>query len=175
MAIKIIMVLLLLTLGDNGTPPITPKVIERPTEPIIRVVQAELIQPTKEYMPVCDTSSFASYMDYRTITNTASQQYKLQQIADTNSKGYRQVGDRVMIAIHSRYGSVGDYLTITFIDGSKVDVIIGDIKAGTDCSHYVNENESSVIEVIVDTTAIAERQLGKIVEYSKIVKTIEKE
>lgn len=175
MALKIISVLLLLVLGSNDTTlTITPKEEEPPPKAIKRAVASEIEVVELESTPVCDTSaSFASYMDFRAITRHT--QYDLQQVAITNEKGYREIDGRIMIAIHSQYGSVGDKLKITFSDDSQVNVIIGDIKANTDCSHYVNENEQSIIEVIVDTTIITDRRLGKIKEYSKTINKIEKE
>ena len=177
MVIKIMVVLLLLTVGDNGaTLAITPKEEEHPLEALKRPITPELEPITTKDMPVCNVNSrFASYMSYKAITNQSSKQYELQQIASTNIKGYRELEDRVMIAMHSQYGSVGDKLVITFNDGSTVNVILGDIKANTDCSHYVNENESSIIEVIVDVSIITDKHLGKIAEYSKPIIKIEKE
>lgn len=180
MVIKIMVVLLLLAVGDNGTTlAITPKEEELPLEVLKTPITTELEQlapSNKQELEVCNiNSSFASYMSYKAITNQSSKQYELQQIASTNIKGYRELEDRVMIAMHSQYGSVGDKLVITFNDGSTVNVILGDIKANTDCSHYVNENESSIIEVIVDVSIITDKHLGKIAEYSKPIIKIEKE
>lgn len=128
-------------------------------------------------MEVCYKGvNWATYMDYRAITNTRSKQYELQQKAVTNNKGYRSVGGLVLIAVHSRYGKVGDQLQITFGDGSKENFVIGDIKSSkqTTCAHSVGNGEYSLLEVIVDTNIITDKRLGKILDYSKVINNIEK-
>ena len=187
--IKVILTTVALFVGGTNVEGIItlPEAEEPPTslETIVTVEfepyqDGELKEIKKEVeftsLKVCDNSSFASYMDYRTITNTNSEQYKLQEVSKTNEKGYRTKGDKVLIAVHSRYGKVGDELKITFVDNHTEHFIIGDIKSSkqTNCSHPVGNGESSIIEIIVDTNIIKDRRLGKILDYSKVLKKIEK-
>ena len=57
---------------------------------------AETLEEMK--IPNCDTS-FKSYMDYRYITNKASDQYKLQLSAWTDNMGLRRVDDYYLVEI----------------------------------------------------------------------------
>lgn len=102
---------------------------------------------------VCDTNStFKSWMDYRKITDTTSDQYMYQQKAITNAKGIRVYEGHFMVAMSATYGSVGDTFKITFEDGNFILAMIGDIKAGTDCTHP----DGSMLEFIVDVDVIPE-------------------
>lgn len=97
-------------------------------------------------------STFKSWMDYRKITDTTSDQYMYQSKALTNDYGIRVYQGHLMVAMSASYGSVGDTFTITFEDGNFILAIIGDIKAGTDCTHH----DGSMLEFIVDSDAIPE-------------------
>lgn len=170
----IILLFSLVVSNDNKIGINIPKKEEEPPTSLKKPITVETEQVSRLDMQVCDVNaSFTSYMDYRMITN--SKQYELQQLAITNEKGYREYNGLEMIAIHSQYGKVGDELIITFEDNTEHRFVIGDIKANTDCSHYVNDEERSLIEMIVDTDKISDRLLGKIVEYSRKVIKIEKE
>ena len=111
-------------------------------------------------IPNCDTS-FKSYMDYRCITNKASDQYKLQQSAWTDDMGLRRVDDYYLVAMGTYYSNtVGDKFRITLEGDKTFDVMIGDIKADihTDNSNMYspvyNENgtfkSANVVEFIID-------------------------
>lgn len=111
-----------------------------------------VVEKPKDYItivhePCSLTSTFKSYMDYRTITNKSSAQYKLQQDAYTQD-GYRMVDDRVMIAIANF--KVGDKLDIHLSSGEILKTIVGDIKGNTSCAHP----DGSIVEFIVDTNDI---------------------
>lgn len=157
-----------------------PEAIRRPIEEVFEEIESlqtqvsneevqpvDLIEPVPEHN-VCDPdANFASWMDYRTITNTASTQYQLQTTAETTGEGLRQVNGLTLIAINSRYGAVGDVLKITFEDGHIEDFMIGDIKAHTDgCSQLGGNGRNSIIEIIVDSNLIDTRP-GEILKYSK--------
>lgn len=175
MSVRLVILLFTLLVSDNielGT--IIPEKEELPPTSLKEPIKSDIKQVWREYMPVCDLKAdFASYMDYRAITN--SKQFDVQQLAITNEKGYRIYNDRVLIAIHSQYGKVGDELIITFADDTEHRFIIGDIKANTECSHYVNGSRSSLIEIIVDSKLIADRNLGEIRKYSQRVIKIERD
>lgn len=93
---------------------------------------------------VCSVDKdFKSYMDYRTITNTESKQWRLQQDAETID-GHRIYEDRLMVAMAGY--QVGQKLDLYLESGQILEVVIGDIKANTDCQHP----DGSVVEFIVD-------------------------
>lgn len=102
------------------------------------------------FTPCSTSSTFKSYMDYRAITNTSSQQYKLQQTALTKN-GYRIFENRIMIAIAGF--SVGDKLDLYLESGEVLETVVGDIKANTSCEHP----DGSIVEFIVDTTTMPSR------------------
>lgn len=109
-------------------------------------------------------NGFKSYMDYRAITNTGSKQYSLQHSGAYTSNGYRMYGGSYMVALGSRFGTVGSKGKVTFSDGSSIPIVIGDIKANghTDSSNTYHLSDGSVIEFIVDTGSISPmaRQMG---------------
>jgi hypothetical protein len=102
-------------------------------------------------------SSFKSYMDYRTITDRTSKQWGLQQKAYTDSNGLRRVGNYYCVALGTSLGGqVGDVFGITFDNGSRIEVILADIKDDrhTDTSNSFVElggDRVNVVEFIVDT------------------------
>ena len=116
-----------------------------------RIEPTEQISSTRIMKP-CTDSTFKSYMDYRMITNTSSEQYKLQQSAYTNEQGLREYKGFILVAVASRYGNVGDILAID-LEADSIYAIIGDIKdKGHDgCS---SDRDGSMVEFIVDTQVI---------------------
>lgn len=107
----------------------------------------------KSSIEVCDTeSTFKSWMDYRKISDTSSDQYMYQQFALTNANGIRVYEGHLMVAMSSTYGSIGDTFKITFENGSFILAVIGDIKADTECTHP----DGSMLEFIVDQDLIPE-------------------
>jgi hypothetical protein len=115
------------------------------TEPIKVVSSTKIIKP-------CTDNTFKSYMDYRMITNTSSEQYKLQQSAYTNEQGLREYKGFILVAVASRYGNVGDILAID-LEADSIYAIIGDIKdkGHNGCS---SDRDGSMVEFIVDTQVI---------------------
>lgn len=115
-------------------------------------------------------TDFKAYMDYRTITNTRSPQYKLQSQAWTDDNGLRKVDDYYLVAMGSYYSStVGDCFEITLDTGESFKVMIGDCKADKDTDilnmyHPMNNNKGNVIEFIVDTKELPRevRQMGTV-------------
>jgi len=125
------------------------------------IVQHQALNEPRNDIEVCSTSTFKSYMPYRAITNTSSDQYALQQLASTEKAyGLRTIDDYFMVAVTSKYGNVGDILEITFESNSML-AIIGDIKdAGHDDCQSLRDG--SVIELIVDMDHLDEniKRLG---------------
>ncbi|MGN1089125.1 MAG: hypothetical protein ACI4Q6_01885 [Huintestinicola sp.] len=123
-------------------------------------------------LPDVDTD-FKTYMDYRTITDTSSLQYALQEKAYTDSQGIRRIGDDVCVALGTGYTEgCGERFEITLDSGKEFTVIVGDIKA--DChtdstNRYVElwEGQGDVLEFIVDTKKLDRkvRLMGSVGEY----------
>lgn len=102
-------------------------------------------------------TSFKSYMDYRTITNKSSAQYKLQQECVTDNHGLRRYGDDYVVALGTFYADgIGDRYKITLANETCFYAVVGDFKADahTDSLHQYTPTEDvgkCVIEFIVDT------------------------
>lgn len=134
--------------------------------------------PTTKYIsydiPDGDTS-FKSYMDYRSITNTESKQYRLQQNAYTNDYGLRIYDDMYMVAMGSYYVSeIGDIYRITLSNGTEFIAVAGDLKADRDTDmnnqyHPMENDMKNVVEFIVDTHELNSkvRQSGTVGTYNE--------
>ena len=97
--------------------------------------------------------TFKSWMDFRKITDRNSPQLSLQQLAHTNSKGFRVFNNRYMVALGTFYGKyIGQTFEITLTTGSKIKVVLGDYKANkdTDSKHQYGTHNKDIIEFIVD-------------------------
>lgn len=124
-------------------------------------VAEEVPQPKYQKMsvPGGDTS-FKSYMDFRKITNTGSDQYKFQQDCWTDANGLRRKGSYYVVALGTGYASeVGDKFRVTLEDGSTIRVIVGDFKADSDTDSTNRYTEMSngnknILEFIVDVSAL---------------------
>ena len=126
---------------------------------------AETLEEMK--IPNCDTS-FKAYMDYRCITNKASDQYKLQLSAWTDDMGLRRVDDYYLVAMGTYYSdNIGDKFRITLEGDKTFDVMIGDIKADihTDKNNMYSPvynsdgsfKSANVIEFIIDKQVISKK------------------
>ena len=99
------------------------------------------------------SGEFKTYMDYRTITDTSSKQYKLQQQATTNEIGIREINGRLMVAMGTYYvEKVGKKFDITLSTGEVIPVIVGDIKSDlhTDPTNRYIEHNGNIVEFIVN-------------------------
>lgn len=125
-------------------------------------------------LPQLDTS-FKSYMDYRAITCTASEQYALQQQAYTDDLGLREIDGFYCIALGTYYSSqCGEKFKILTDNGNEFYVIVADIKDDRhtdDSNMYVplSNGNANVVEFIVDTPAMERRValLGDISGYEQ--------
>lgn len=136
-----------------------------------------------------EDTSFKSYMNYGTITNTTSQQYKMQQSAWTDEYGLRRYGDAYMVALGTFYAAeCGEYFKVTLENGSDFTVVTGDIKAD---SHTDDRNMYSpiyehnvlryanIVEFIVDTTKMPENvkksgNIGTLKQFAGQIVSIER-
>lgn len=101
-------------------------------------------------------------MDYRTLSDTTSKQYLLQQFAITDNYGIRKINEDYMVAMGTAYASrVGERFRITLNSGEVFTVITGDIKANkhTDLTNRyspINSISGNLLEFIVDKNIIDE-------------------
>lgn len=105
------------------------------------------------------TEGFKSYMDYRTITDETSLQYKLQnEYAYTDKEsGIRMVGDRYCIALGSYFTTeIGQYVDLILGNGTIIPCILADQKddAHTDDMNAVTIESDCVSEFIVDSNVL---------------------
>ena len=80
---------------------------------------------------VPENNSRKTYMDYRKITDTSSEQYKLQQNKDcyTTDTGLRKVNEYYCIAVGTHYSNnIGDKLIVHMENGESFKAIVADIK-----------------------------------------------
>lgn len=122
-------------------------------------------------------SSKKTYMDYRKITRQGSKQLKLQELSYTNNQGIREHQGKLMVAMGTYYGTVGDEFKVTLETGEELEVIIGDVKADehTDSKNQHHAIDKSVIEFIIDSRVIDELVLRSgdcsyLVGFGKVVK-----
>ena len=122
------------------------------TEP--EFVEIEYIAYNELDLPEEADGKFKTYMDYRKITDKNSKQWKLQEQAWTEGRGFRKIGEHFLVAVGTFYADeVGKELLIEFEDGERIKAIVGDIKQDkhTDpMNQYVPIN-GNIVEFIVDT------------------------
>lgn len=98
-------------------------------------------------------TSMKTYMDYRTITDTHSVQYEMQQDCYTDGDGLRRYkGDEYVVAVGSKIADVGDYITVELSSGETLDCIVGDSKG--DRWYHLCGKGHNVVEFIVDTESL---------------------
>jgi hypothetical protein len=119
------------------------------------------IQAYEEVDSVKYYGIFKSYMDYRLLNNPDLIEYKLQQQATTDKRGFRKIGDYYMIAIGTGWNvKVGEKVLVVLSTGYSFKAIMGDTKsdAHTDPeTHKVTikpNPDGSVVEFIVDKDTI---------------------
>lgn len=99
-----------------------------------------------EEREICSSSTFKSWMDYRSITSMSSKQYHLQQEAITDKNyGFRMIDGYLLVAMGPQYGPVGKKYIIQFENGTVINAMIGDIK-----HQGCTSSDGSMIEFIVD-------------------------
>ena len=118
-------------------------------------------------LPDCDTW-FKSYMSYKAITNTNSDQYKIQQSAWTDENGLRRYNNDYIVAVGTYYSDkCYTRFKVEFDTGNEITVIVGDIKQDI---HTDGKNQYSavydsngkfisanVLEFIVDTSTLSKK------------------
>lgn len=95
---------------------------------------------------ICSTSTFKSWMDYRSITSKSSKQYHLQQEAITDKNfGFRMIDGYLLVAMGPQYGPVGRKYIIQFENGTVINAMIGDVK-----HQGCTSDDGSMIEFIIN-------------------------
>lgn len=101
-------------------------------------------------------NGFKSYMSYRAITNTASDQYKLQQIAETGNYGIRTVEGRYCVALGTYYSTkIGTKFDLIMENGHTIHCVLADSKADihTDSTNRMSSN-GCISEFVVDMNSL---------------------
>lgn len=104
-------------------------------------------------------------MDYRKITNTLSDQYKIQQHCVNNEYGIRMYSKYYTVALGSYFTrELGDTYHVTLENGYEFDIMLGDFKNdahtfdcgnyGNSCVNYDGEPCVNVIEFIMDDLVV---------------------
>lgn len=104
-------------------------------------------------LPMQTDGSFKTYMDYRTITSVVSDQFKLQQQAYTDDKGFRRVKEDYCVALGTHYTqSIGDRFHIKLDSGLEFTAIVSDIKMDkhTDSSNRYIKHNGNIVEFVID-------------------------
>lgn len=129
----------------------TENVFTPQTEP--RFVEVEQIVYNELELPEEADGKFKTYMDYRRITDKTSKQWKLQEQAWTEGRGFRKIGEHFLVAVGTFYADeVGKELLIEFEDGQQIKAIVGDIKQDrhTDPTNRYVPINGNIVEFIVD-------------------------
>ena len=103
------------------------------------------------------TSGFKSYMPYTAITNKASKQFKLQQMASTGTYGIRTVNNRYCVAIGTAFNAqVGTYFDMILANETVISCIVSDIKADkhTDKNNMITVSNGCLTEFIVNSNIL---------------------
>lgn len=109
-------------------------------------------------IPTAATSQ-KTYMDYRAITSTTSDQWAMQQTAWTDAYGFRRDGETgyYMVAMGTYYAQqCGKMFEVTFDRYNSIRVIVGDIKDDAHTDELHQHRNGNVVEFIVDTKVIEE-------------------
>ena len=152
---------LLLTLGIIFTP-ITVKAndnlnkSELPTAGFanfISEIDTFIAPPKHEDYLIIAHNGKKTWMSYKAITNKSSNQYKIQQRAETDENGFRKVNDRYLVAIGTAFGAeVGQYFDAELENGTIIECIVGDIKDNKDTdATNVFTKQGCCLEFIVDS------------------------
>ena len=116
-------------------------------------VEIEHIVYNELELPEEADGKFKTYMDYRRITDKTSKQWKLQEQAWTEGRGFRKIGEHFLVAVGTFYADeVGKELLIEFEDGQQIKAIVGDIKQDrhTDSTNRYVPINGNIVEFIVD-------------------------
>lgn len=130
-------------------------------EPYEKPIRQHLVEKVRRGMDLPEVSGAKkTYMDFRKITRSGSDQLLLQAHAYTDNQGFRKVGDYYLVALGTFYvKEIGDTFEVSFSDGHSIKVMAGDVKADchTDKTNRYHLSDGSVIEFIIDKKAMDEK------------------
>lgn len=95
-----------------------------------------------------------NYLDWQSLQNTSSYQYKLKKEAGVtfDEEGFGRINGRYVVATTSTFGTIGDYIDYYLEDGSIIPCIIGELidstKTGVNSWGY--QNGKSILQFLVD-------------------------
>lgn len=97
-----------------------------------------------------------SYMDYRTITDPSSDQWRLQQKAVTDPvTGIRTVNGRYCVAVGSAISTTkGAYIDVTLQNGVRIPCVLADCKRDCDTIDTFVGADGGIVEFVVDANAL---------------------
>jgi hypothetical protein len=127
-------------------------ITERDYEPIYEEEPESEPQEIESYK-IPSYGGMKTWMSYTKITDSSSDQYKLQKEATTDENGLRMIGDRYCVAIGTHFNlSVGDKFDLLLENGTRIPCVVGDIKSNvhTDSSHIFTMQSSCMSEFITD-------------------------
>ena len=128
---------------------------KEPEESVVEEIEID-IEYTSYDVP--KSTGFKSYMDYRTVTNKTSEQYKLINLyTNTGNYGIRMVDDRYCIAVGTYFTTeIGQYLDLILENGTIIPCVLTDIKADihTDSRNIITLANGCVSEFVVDTKSL---------------------
>lgn len=118
-------------------------------------------------LPEDADGSFKTYMDYKKITNKSSRQWYLQQLAYTDSAGFRKFNDSYLVAVGTYYADeVGEEFRVTLDSGIVFHAMVGDIKQDihTDANNQYVTINGNIMEFIVDVDKLDDltKKLGNV-------------
>lgn len=104
-----------------------------------------------------NAGEFKAYMDYRTITDTSSEQWALQQKAYTGPYGIRKVDGYFCVAMGSKFGTeIGQKFTLEMANGKKIPVILADQKADADTDPtHMYDKLGGIVEFVVEKESLS--------------------
>ncbi len=112
-----------------------------------------------QQLDVPDNNEMKTYMSYKAITSTSSDQYKLQQQCVTDEQGFRVYDGRYCIALGTYYtDDIGVNVDVVLTNGTVIPCVTGDIKsdAHTDSTRRQIPSNGNVVEFIVDTSVMSQ-------------------
>lgn len=109
--------------------------------------------PKKSNYLISNHNGKKTFMGYKAITSTTSNQYLLQKDAYTDENGFRKVDERYCVAIGTAFNAdIGQYFDAHLENGTVIQCVVGDIKDNkdTDITNTFT-SQGCCLEFIVDT------------------------
>ena len=131
---------------------------------LVLTVAGSFLAPVQAEMTVAPTpSSCKTYMDYRAITNTESEQWKLIQTLEKCEDGMlRDEYGFIAAALGSYFGGIGSRWLFFTEDGKIIPIVKTDAKQDrhTDSSNIYGSQNYDVIEFVIDGSHLQKEANG---------------